>query len=140
MWKAKLRDFILRQLTALLVKLGWWRNALQHLQCECDHDPRFVSADILEGDWHWKPAASSADTPHGLANCLAWCRRCGAYQFNRELEAGTYQYGGWFEPRAAWWDGKDPYDSPPSLYDREQDQRNRYGLKSLAKTLVMRGS
>jgi len=62
------------------------------LQRACPHDPRYVSADVLEG------AAG------GMR--VAWCRRCGALEVRYAVEAGgtlSWINSYWREPRATWW-------------------------------------
>ena len=54
------------------------------LQRRCEHDPRDVTADILEGG--------------GKAWAVSWCRRCGAYRCAHEIET----MADWRTPRATW--------------------------------------
>ncbi len=49
----------------------------------CDHNPRYVSADIL-GATHPKED-------------LRWCIKCGAYKLNE---------WDWVVPRVSWWSGR----------------------------------
>lgn len=58
-------------------------------QRRCPHNPRWVRADILEGE-------------HYPKTLVAWCLRCGAY---RRSWPGVGE-GDWREPRATWAEGE----------------------------------
>lgn len=68
---------------------------LDSLQKRCKHEPHYVTADVLEGEWFDKSE-------------VQWCRRCGAYRrmwrlTGRAGEAnGHYTLSDWTAPRASW--------------------------------------
>lgn len=57
----------------------WWQG-------NCNHDGRFVTADILEGD---------SDV---IRLSVKWCRRCGAVKV-----VWSHCEQEWKVPRAGWW-------------------------------------
>lgn len=66
-----------------------WAWLLSKLQDRCRHEPRYVTADILDGD--------------GLPQMVRWCRLCGAYQ-QATVSGGAAFCGLWHRPRPLWWD------------------------------------
>ena len=65
---------------------------LERLQRRCPHDPRYVAADILDGDFHGGPGGDQA---------VEWCMRCGAYRRVSD-PFGQRRYSDLHEPRATW--------------------------------------
>lgn len=68
---------------------GWIENFIQRWQARCPHDPKYVRADILEGDVNGK--------------AVRWCYRCGAYStaFYTSGLSGTI-HSEWRSPKSAW--------------------------------------
>lgn len=51
---------------------------------KCDHHPKTVIADILEGDYE------------GI--CVQWCQLCGSYRRGHFTPMGAMVYSDWREP------------------------------------------
>ena len=72
-----------------MTMLRLWALLLRWIQSKCDHDPRHVTADVLEGDY--------------LPLQLQWCRLCGAYRFQNEHPERVAGTPPWTNPRPDWW-------------------------------------
>lgn len=66
---------------------------LEKLQRRCPHDPDYVTADILDGDFHGGPGGDQA---------VEWCQRCGAARRVFDTYGERRREGDLREPRATW--------------------------------------
>lgn len=64
---------------------GLIENFIQRWQVKCPHEPRYVRADVLEGDVPGRE--------------VHWCYRCGAYKVSVYM---TGMQTEWRQPKAAW--------------------------------------
>jgi hypothetical protein len=64
--------------------VAWW-------QARCPHDPKYVSADVMEGE--------------GAGVAVKWCRRCGAYacDYRTPMEQWAKGPKHMTRPNARWW-------------------------------------